>query len=384
MISPKIQGRVAELKDESVELLETLVRVNSHSAHPEGINTVGRLVLDRLPGSLSAAFHTDSNGVHHHVLTGSCDVEEKILLIGHLDTVFPDRGEDEPFDIVAGNIQGPGTADMKGGVVVVVQALKILDELGLLAQIPFQCIFNGDEEVGSPFSSRIVREAGLNASCALVFEAGGQNDQLVTARRGVVRFDLTCTGQARHAGVKEGPKASAIVEMARLILALEGLNDLEKGISINVGTVQGGVANNIVPDHAQARLEFRFWDSDTEKEVLARFDEIVASVTTPGCSAKLDLLHRRPGMVSTSAVDDLVAMVTDAGKELGQSIATEARGGASDGNFLSEMGIPVIDGLGPVGDLDHSPNEYIVTQSLHDRIELTALALVRLAGLDVD
>jgi glutamate carboxypeptidase len=381
VIGQKIRDRVAQLKPETLELLESLVRVNSHSAHPGGINRVGQLVLDQLPGTMTTELHTDSGGVHHHVVIGSCDVEEKILLIGHLDTVFPDRGEEEPFDIVHENIHGPGTADMKGGVVIVIQVLKILDEMGLLEQIPVQCIFNGDEEVGSPFSSRIVREAGLNASCALVFEAGGQNSQLVTARRGVVRYDLTCTGQARHAGVKEGPKASAIVEISRLILALEDLNDQERGISINVGTVQGGVANNIVPDYAQARLEFRFWDSDTEREVLARFDEIVASVNTPGCSTRLDLLHRRPGMVSSPPVEDLLAVVIDAGKELGQSITTEARGGASDGNFLSEMGIPVIDGLGPVGDLDHSPDEYIVAQSMHDRIELTALLLCKLAGI---
>jgi glutamate carboxypeptidase len=381
VIVDKIREMVDSSRSDSLEMLETLVRVNSHSHHPEGVNLVGQLVLDRLPGSVSTATTTDRDGVRHHVVTGPCEDEEKILLIGHLDTVFPDRGEEEPFDIAGGNIQGPGTADMKGGLVVVIQALKILDEMGLLEQIPFQCIFNGDEEVGSPFSAQVVRQAGLNASCGLVFEAGGQSNELVTARRGVVRYDLTCTGKARHAGVKEGPKASAIVEISRLILALEELNNQDRGISINVGTVKGGVANNIVPDHAQARLEFRFWDWETEKEVLARFEEIVGSVTTPGCSAKLDLLHRRPGMVSTPAVDDLVAIVAEAGRELGQEITTEARGGASDGNFLSEMGIPVVDGLGPVGDLDHSADEYIIEQSLHDRIALTALILCKLAGI---
>ncbi|MDF1536829.1 MAG: M20 family metallopeptidase [bacterium] len=381
MIGPEIRDRAGALRVESLDLLESLVRVNSHSAHPEGINRVGQLVLDSLPASMSVTFAADGNGVRHHVAAGPCGREEKILLVGHLDTVFPYRGTGEPFETGGGRVVGPGTADMKGGVVVMIQALKILDGLGLLDRVPIRCLFNGDEEVGSPFSSRMVRELGKNASCGLVFEAGGLGNQLVTSRRGVIRYDLTCTGKARHAGVKEGPKASAIVEMARLILALEELNDQERGVSINVGTVKGGVANNIVPDQAQARFEFRFRDPDTEREILARFDEIVKSVSTPGCGARMDLLHRRPGMVPTPATDELVTVVLDAAGELGQSVVTQSRGGASDGNFLTEMGVPVIDGLGPVGDLDHSADEYIVEQSLHDRIALTALLLCKLAGI---
>ncbi len=381
MIVREIRDRVRALKGESLELLESLVRVNSHSAHPDGINRVGEMVLDRLPPAMTGSISSGDHGVRHHVVTGPCPTEQKILLVGHLDTVFPFRGEEEPFGVEDGRILGPGTADMKGGIVVMVQALKILSDLNLLDRIPVQCLLNGDEEVGSPFSSRMVRDLGKQASCGLVFECGGLDNQVVTARRGVVRYHLTATGKARHAGVKEGPKASAIVEMSRLILAMEELNDQDRGVSINVGTVKGGVANNIVPDHAEARLEFRFWDGETEKELVDRFHGFVDDVTTPGCGAWLDLLHRRPGMVPTPGTDELVTVALDAAKELGQSVATEKRGGASDGNFLAEMGVPVVDGLGPVGDHDHSPDEYIIEQSLYDRIELAALLLVRLAGI---
>ena len=135
--------------------------------------------------------------------------------------------------------------------------------------------------MGSHRSVALVRELGEGASGALLFEAGGKNNEVVVGRRGVVRYRLTTTGQARHAGVKEGPKASAIVELARLVLALEALNDLDRGISINVGVISGGTANNIVPDVAQATFEFRFRQPEAEKEVVTRIEELGAGVLGP-------------------------------------------------------------------------------------------------------
>jgi glutamate carboxypeptidase len=371
----------ASRRAQALDLLETVVKVNSYWGNPNGVNLVGDLVLDEMPVYLKQEFSSGGDGVRHHILTCPSPGKKKILLVGHLDTVYPPESETTPFDISDGKIVGPGTADMKGGIVVMVQALRVLDELGLLKRIPLKILLNGDEEVGSPFSSEIVRELGSGASCGLIFECGGTGNQVVVGRRGVIRFELKATGQARHAGVKEGPKASAIVELSRMILELESLNDHNRGIAINVGTVHGGKANNIVPDLARATFEFRFRDSEAEMEILEKIQDIVAGVNTPGCGASLETLHRRPCLVSVPGSDELVTTLTNVANELGQSVGTEERGGASDGNFLSEMGVPVIDGLGPVGDMDHSPEEYIVEQSLYDRIDLTALFLVRLAGI---
>jgi len=369
-------------RTQALDLLETVVKVNSYWGNPNGVNLVGDLILDEMPPSLKHGFSNDENGVRHHLLTGPWEEKSKILLVGHLDTVFPPESETTPFEVKDGKIVGPGTADMKGGIVVMVQALRVIDELGLLGRIPIKILMNGDEEVGSPFSSEIVRELASEASCGLIFECGGLDNEVVVGRRGVIRFNLTATGKARHAGVKEGPKASAIVELSRLILALEDLNDLARGISINVGTVTGGKANNIVPDLARASFEFRFRDSEAEKGILEKIQEIVSSIITPGCGATIETLHRRPCMVPVPGTDALVSTLMDAARELDQSVGTQERGGASDGNFLSEMGVPVIDGLGPVGDLDHSAEEYILEESLYERIELTALLLVRLAGIE--
>jgi len=382
VICERIRESAGFGRDQALDLLRDLVQINSHSENPEGVNRVADLVLNRIPASLKREVFTDGKGVNHHLLAGSSLEKKKILLVGHLDTVFPPESEATPFSVSDGKIIGPGTADMKGGIVVMVQALNILHDLGLLDKIPVKCLMNGDEEVGSPFSSRIVQKIGDEASCGLIFECGGLGNQVVVGRRGVARFTLEVTGKARHAGVKEGPKASAIVELARIILELEGLNDHARGISINVGTVQGGKANNIVPDFAAAAFEFRFRDGEAEKEILQKVESIVSSVTTPGCGAALKTLHRRPCMVQVPGSEDLVSSLMDTADELGQSVETEERGGASDGNFLSEMGVPVLDGLGPVGDMDHSADEYILEKSLYQRIELTALLLVRLAGIE--
>jgi glutamate carboxypeptidase len=148
-----------------------------------------------------------------------------------------------------------------------------------------------------------------------------------------------------------------------------------------VGVISGGKANNIVPDSAQATFEFRFRDPDGEREVTARIQELAASVTTPGCGAVFEVHHRRPCMVPVPGTDKIVATLKEAAKMLGQRVETENRGGASDGNFLSEMGVPVVDGLGPMGDMDHSDKEYAVTETVFERIELTALLLCKLSGL---
>ena len=381
MIRKRILECAAFRREQALQLLETLVKVNSYWGNPNGVNQVGDLVLDQIPFSIKQDVSTDGNGVRHHLLTGPSREKNKILLVGHLDTVFPPDSETTPYSFDNEKIVGPGTADMKGGIVVMVQALRILDELGLLEQIPLKIFMNGDEEVGSPFSSGIIRGLAQEASCGLIFECGSLGNQVVVGRRGVIRFNLEATGQARHAGVKEGPKASAIVELSRLILSLEDLNDHDRGISINVGTVHGGEANNIVPDLARASFEFRFRDSEDEKEVLEKIQSIVSSVTTPGCGAAIETLHRRPCMVQVPGTEKLVSILKETASELGQKVDTDERGGASDGNFLSEMGVPVLDGLGPVGDMDHSAEEYIVEQSLYERIELTALLLCKLAGL---
>lgn len=382
MIGQRIRKAAGSVREESLSLLKSLVDVNSHSANAEGVNRVGDLVIKRLPGILNHHFISDTDGVRHHIVSTPAAVDRCILLLGHLDTVYPKVSVSRSFEKVNTRIVGPGTADMKGGIVVMVHALRLLDLLGCLDRIPLRCIFNGDEETGSVFSSGLLKELAPEASWGLVFECGGLNGEVVNRRRGVNRYELTVKGQARHSGVKEGPKVSALVEMARQVLALEDLNDPVRGVALNVGKAVGGTASNIVPDHASAIFEIRFWDKEAERDTVDRIAKITSRSLTKGCCVSVREIHRTPCMIPTSGTGDLLKTVKAVAEELGQTVEVERRGGASDGNLLSAMGVPVVDGLGPSGDLDHSPDEYIIEQSLHDRIELTALLLCRLGGIE--
>jgi glutamate carboxypeptidase len=383
-LADSIHSKVTASRHEILRFLQDIVEVNSHSRNYQGINRVGDLVAGLMPDSLHSKVLTDRNGVQHRTYHNPGAENRPVVMIGHIDTVFPPDSEFMNFEVVGDRLHGPGTADMKGGIVVMVYALRVLDELGVLKTIPVQCLINGDEEIGSPHSLPLIKEMARNASFGLVFECGGLNGEVVTARRGIRRFKLTVTGKARHAGVKEGPKDSAIEELSRMILALEDLNVHEKGISINVGKISGGVDTNIVPDNAVALFEFRFWDPDTEKAVLARIEEIASNQTNPRCSAEYRCLHHRPAGCPIEGTDKLYTRAKKAAKDLEQILGKERRGGTSDANYLINMGVPTLDGLGPVGDLDHSPEEYILTGSLFERIELTALLLARLESRSGD
>lgn len=376
-----VTAAVEGLRGEIFSFLKSAVDVNSHSRNPAGINRVGQMVVDLMPHCLEHRVVVDEKGVNHHIFSNRSDNGSPVALVGHLDTVFPPDSPFQDFSDLGDRFQGPGTADMKGGIAVLVFALRVLDDLGWLSNIPLRCMINGDEEIGSPHSEALIREMAKGAACGLVFECGGLKGEMVSARRGIRRYKLTVTGQARHAGVKGGPKSSALVELSRIVLALEDLNNAEAGVSVNVGRLLGGTATNIVPDYAEAYFETRFWDTEEEKQVVARIEEVAGEASTPGCSTKLRCHHQRPAGRWVDGQDDLQALVSESADSLGQVISFEKRGGASDMNFLTDEGVPALDGLGPVGDRDHTRDEFIFKESLIDRTALTVLTLANFCTL---
>ncbi|MFV1957632.1 MAG: M20 family metallopeptidase [bacterium] len=379
-LAAKVQQAVGTQRKEIVAFLKELVQINTYSGNPKGINRVGEIVASRMPARLSHRVVNDYNGVNHHIFINPGSAGQPIIIVGHLDTVFPPDSEFKEFTESEEKLSGPGTADMKGGIVVMVFALNILEELKILENIPLRCLINGDEETGSGSSYNLIRDLAPGAAYGLVFECGGLEGEVVKARRGIRRYKLSVTGKARHAGVKGGPKASAVVEVSQMVLAFEDLNDLEKGISVNVGRIRGGTVTNMVPDHAVANFEFRFWNRETEDEVLEKIKAIVNNPQNPECTAVIECDHRRPAGCPVDGTDHIYKMVKTAAKELGQKVGQESRGGTSDANFLTDEGIPTLDGMGPVGDMDHSPDEYIVKESLFERIALTAVLLHKLAA----
>ena len=378
-VSHAIRESVRSKRDEILAFIKSLVDVNSFSRNYDGVNRVGDMVTGRMPGGLARDLYTDRNGVRHHIFSSAADRPgSNLLLVGHTDTVFPPEEGSRQFEVSEHRLHGAGVTDMKAGVVVIAFALRVLDEIGLLKRIPFRCLINGDEEIGSPHSQHLTRKLARWADYGLVFEGAGAGGDVVFARRGIRRFQLTVTGEAQHAGVWEGPKASAILEIARMVQKLEALNDPEKRITLNVGRISGGTASNVIPEQAKAVFEYRFWDPETEEETLRKILSIVDHPETPGCRAEAKCHHMRPAGCPVPGSGQLFEMVSSAAVELDQAIDREERGGTSDLNFILDEGVPALDGMGPVGALDHSENEYILKESLFERVELTALVMARM------
>jgi glutamate carboxypeptidase len=211
-------------------------------------------------------------------------------------------------------------------------------------------------------------------------EAGGLNGEVVTARKGNLSAWLTVTGRAEHAAFAGVGKASAILEMAHKTLAIEALNDPRKGISANVGTVAGGIGPNTVAEHAEARLDFRFnrpEDGETLKKHLAR---ISADTRVDGTAATLEIISGRPPMPAGKANRSLYTRVEKIAGRLGIALSQECRPGVSDANAIAQAGLPVLDGMGPIGGRDHSPDEYMLKSSLPQRTLLLACILADFAA----
>jgi len=375
---PEIRERVRSRRPEILAFLKEMVSINSYSRNYEGINQVGELVCRNMPAGLERHTTTDRNGVNHHLFSTGIELKDSnLVLLGHVDTVFPPESDSRRYEETKDLIFGAGITDMKAGVAVIVSALAILDDMNLLRSVPVRCLINGDEEIGSTHSRPMIRELAKWASFGLVFEGGARGGEVVYARRGIRRFKLTVTGESQHAGVWEGPKASAILELSHMVQSLEALNDREGGISLNVGKISGGTTTNVIPDLATASFEIRFWDAVMERKTLERINEIVDNPENSRCAAVVNCHHRRPAACPIKGTDTLYAMVSETARELGQKVGKEMRGGTSDANFLVDGGVPTLDGMGPSGALDHSSEECIIRDSLFERTELLVLLMAR-------
>ncbi len=366
----KVKKAVESLQGDLLTLLDKIVAINSYSHNIQGVAQVARELSKSLPSPLTLESTKSSHDEVVWICRHGPANELPILLVGHLDTVFPPGSFDSGVLAHGPHLLGPGVADMKGGVVVILGALWVLDHLGFLPRISLILALNGDEEIGSPSSAQKLGELARTSRLGLVFECGGPEGSVVTSRRGLDRYRLEIHGEAGHSGTHQGAKESAVVELAQQILKLEALNDPKAGISLNVGRVKGGTAVNIIPAEAEAELEVRFFEEQKGDEIEKRIRTMVRS--TPQSKLKIILTkrHGRPAMVCTSAISHLYQAAARIAKKIDLELPEEARGGASDANFLAATNLPTLDGLGPVGEMDHSKNERILKNSLFQRVEL--------------
>lgn len=375
----EILSRLEPRRREALELLRRLVEIQSGSRNKPGLDRMAADMAGVLGGLLPRVdvlpFADHGNMVQAMTLPAARG-EAGIVLVGHMDTVFPADTTFTAYREDGERCFGPGVYDMKGGLVVAVYALTALAELGLLEDIPVTVLCNSDEEIGSPASRPWIEKMCAGALAALVFEGGGPDKSVVTGRKGRLGLELTVRGRAGHAA-KGGPKSSAILELAHKIVALEGLND-GREITLNVGQVAGGIGPNTVPELATAALDARFLTPAGQERLERDLARIVGGASVANTSAALSVTSGRPAMPQSAGNRRLHAVARDQARALGYDLPEELRSGVSDANFIAGIGVPVLDGLGPVGDLDHSDLEFILKDTLLERAALTAATVAAL------
>jgi glutamate carboxypeptidase len=391
---------LVEHQGSMVDDLRTLVEIESPSDDPESLGNASRWleewIIERAGPPLSlrrerTAGYGDTLVVNWPGSTGreavASDTKSTsmsdpgssrvdVVVLAHYDTVWPLGTLAElPFRVEGDVLRGPGIFDMKSGIVQFAWAISALDTFGA-PRPPLTIVLNGDEEIGSVASRPIIEEVCRGAGAVLVFEPS-EHGALKTARKGVGFFDLAVSGVEAHAGLEPSAGASAITELAHLVLEVVGLNDAGRGTSVNVGTVNGGTRKNVVAGKALAGIDVRI---ETPEEG-ARIDDALARLKPHDDRARVELSGgwNRPPMVRTESTTALFSLARRVGESVGLDLREVAVGGGSDGNFAAALGCPVLDGLGAVGGGAHARNEHAQASAMPERAALAAGLLVGLA-----
>lgn len=299
-----------------------------------------------------------------------------ILLLSHMDTVF-DLGTLArlPFRQEDGKLWGPGVLDMKSSMALLFTVLRVLRQHGLSASRPLTALFTSDEETGSLTSRELIETEARQAAVVFTLEPGLANGALKTARKGTGDIELHVKGLAAHAGVDHEKGRNAIEELAHHVLAAQRLTAYERGTTVNVGVISGGTRSNVVPDQAQARIDFRVTHMDEAGRLEKWAQSLAPVISGTQVSAAFEL--NRPPMPRDATMARTFERAQEFGRELGLSLIEGSTGGGSDANFVAPLGIPVLDGLGAVGDGAHSEHEYVRLDSLPERAALLAALITR-------
>ena len=346
--------------------LEALVKINSFTTNKQGVDKVGRQLRSWCEelGMKQRRFSRELIG-DHRLFSSEQVSGQKILIVGHLDTVFP-PGQFETYHDDGEWLYGPGVCDMKGGLIVALEALRNIYRANQkIKNIDFLCV--ADEETGSDDSSSVTAELCTNYDYVMVFEAAGVAMELVVGRKGVGTWTIDIEGQAAHAGNKYSEGVDANLEAAHKLQKLVAMTDLDRGSTVNVGKMQGGIGANTISPTATLVVEMRFTSAPERDRRLAGRDDVVAESTVPGTVSRLSGRLQRDVMEPT---DRQAAFVEKIRGISTQPILTELRGGGSDANITAASGVVTLDGFGPFGDNDHTIHERALKKSFAERISL--------------
>jgi glutamate carboxypeptidase len=306
----------------------------------------------------------------------------RLMLSGHLDTVYPDGiVAARPLRTEGPRLIGPGTCDMKAGVLAGMYAMRALQVTGWRDFQEIVFFFNSDEEVSSPVSRTLYAPIARQMDAALVLEAARANGDIVGARKGAGLYRISVKGKAAHAGVEPEKGANAILELAHQIIAAQRLNGIRPGATVNVGIVGGGIRTNVVPDEAWVDIDVRAVDPQGADALSRAILELSRHVTVERTRVEITGSFGCPPMPRTPATAALVECAQQIAQELGFTVKDAQTGGVSDANIIAGLGVPVLDGLGPIGGLDHGPDEYIEPASIVPRTTLLAELIRRTLGI---
>jgi len=364
-----------ERRDQIVQTIHQLVEIESPSDNKDAVDRLGTLLAGRFEGlGGHAKFHrVQKFGDHLQVDFAGTGSAKPVLLLGHLDTVYPvGTLASMPCRVADGRLWGPGAFDMKSGIALMVHAIEALRAWhGDVLPRPVTVLLVSDEEIGSDTSRRITENLARQSAVVLVLEPShGPKGAAKTARKGIGEYILKITGKAAHSGLDFERGQSAIAELARQIVAIQKLIDLKRGLTLNVGTAEGGTRVNVIPAEASAVLDVRV----ERKEDAAGIDRKLRSLKPFNRKCKLEISGgmNRPPMERTPSVAALYKKAVEIAKQMGWKLEEAAVGGGSDGNFTAGLGIPTLDGLGGVGEGAHATHESILISELPKRAALLA------------
>ena len=357
------------------KMLTELVRIESPSSYPEGVNQAVDWVVAAVGGL--------GGRVRRHRARGYGDLLEvrfgkprrggkTVMLLGHLDTVWPvGTLRTMPVRSEGGRLFGPGVLDMKAGVVMAVAALRALHAVPGAFDSELVLLLNSDEEVGSEASRPLTEKLARQARAVFVLEpAQGEQGAYKTARKGVGHYRLEVLGRAAHSGVDFTAGHSAVLEMGRQLERIAGLTDLDRGITVNPGVIGGGTQPNVIAAHAWAEIDVRV-KTKADGERIERRLRALRPVDRH-CRLELSGALNRPPMERTAPTVRLFRRAQGLARQLGFNLEEAATGGASDGNFTSALGVPTLDGMGAIGNGAHAADEAIQLSSLVPRATLLA------------
>jgi glutamate carboxypeptidase len=358
------------------------VRCESPSHQKTAVDRLGKIVANewrRRGAKVRIVRHaTRGNHVRAEIWPGKGRPKGQIMVLGHLDTVYPlGTLAAMPFRVQRARAFGPGIFDMKAGLVLALAAVDALRELALRPRNRLVFFWNSDEEIGSYASRAAIEREALRSDAVLVLEpAAGREGNLKTARKGVGTVELIVTGRGSHAGLDPGAGVNAVHELAEQIVRLEQVNNPRRGIALQATVIEGGTVSNVVPHHARAEVDIRYTHVADAQKIERKLRALRPIL--PGARVKVRGGINRPPLERTLAVRRLFHHAQDLMRDLGLPLGEAWVGGGSDGNFTAALGVPTLDGLGAIGNGAHSAVEHVIIRSLPERAALLAGLLATL------